>query len=722
VLNHCHFGASDAFVEQNFHEVGAADGFGLHAKATRVFPRQFQVVIKDTVLQVVEARVIHNTSEIEIESGLRAMLRRILPRTAIVALAVAAVVLVFGRRYYSSSTDLALNYSLARNIAEGLAWPHAEDYLGEMGFYPPVAHILAAIVGGLLGSTIVGVTSTALVAVFGIYLVLLCMMRFKTTLATLSAFGLFFCAAIFLSRGNHLFGGEIVHNFFFAQVVSVSLSLVAFYSVSLFSGPLQQALIGLCATALLGWVYPLAQVYLATSCFSLIALNGLKEFLLFRSIKSPTIAALILLCIGLPLAIVQHPKFAIMSKIAQYNAGDGVFPGSLATAPIMGCATALLVVAAVLFVLDLQRRLDLENPVRFIALGVAVASSGILQWLVLLLTGKGSDYGIAKHSFGIVTLLAAAIAVLFVSLLRSSKSVSNTSVYSPSQLWLVIVTGFCLMFVVLPRSAGRHPMKLLRADIDFAQHVLRHTLPPDAIGASVVIDPRLTTAEQLAISMGDFRFPKFSAIPFYLSQVRFGIPQSLWDGYVAYLKAHPIKYAIVWSEGEPTPAPSCILERSAIASLVLIDYSCYEEKGPAYKLETWVHLNRLLRAKAFLGNGWSTVEPWGVWSSGREASINFALETEHGSSSDLMLEVNVAANITAEHLKQRVEISANGQDVGSWAITTAAPTKYELRIPRSAVTGSRLEIHFVLPDAVAGGPGDPRELAIGLIDFRLRAG
>jgi hypothetical protein len=85
-----------------------------------------------------------------------------------------------------------------------------------------------------------------------------------------------------------------------------------------------------------------------------------------------------------------------------------------------------------------------------------------------------------------------------------------------------------------------------------------------------------------------------------------------------------------------------------------------------------------------------------------------------------MLEANATGNVSANHLEQRVEVSVDGQGVGSWTITTAAPSRYEIKIPQSAVTGGHLDIHFSLPGAVAGSPDDPRQLALGLIDFRLR--
>jgi hypothetical protein len=630
----------------------------------------------------------------------------------IVAVTVAAVLLAFGQHYYSWSIDLAFHYSLARNIAESWALPHEEAYLGYMGSYPPVAHLFAAIVGSFLGSTMLGMTSAALGAVVGIYIFLLSMMRFNRRDAAVFAYIIFCCSVISLRRHNVFFGGEIIGNFFFAQVIGVFLSFAAYYAITAVKGSLTQGILTVCTTYLLGWVYPLAQVYLATSCFSFIALSGLQEVLSYRALKTPTVISLSLLLVGLPLAIARHPTFRLMASAAQDNAG---YVGSLSAGSVVGCAIALLFVAGILFVFLLRGNLDLVNPIRFVALAVAVACSGILQWIVLRFFGNGSEYAVVKHGFGIVTLLVASIAVLLASRLRFSSFAITTKRNSPLPLLLAAATSFVLVFVVFP--AGR-PIRPMLDDIDFAKRVSTRDPGGELLGATVVLDPRLTTVEQFSIAFGELKMHVNAAIAFYLSQEGFGIPQSAWDEEVAYLKAHPTKYAIAWSEGEPAPSPSCIFANSPTASLVLVDYSCVEQ-GVAYRLETWVHPNRLLRAKSFLGSGWSAIEPWGVWSSGKEASIHLVLQAE-STLGDLVLEVDATGNVSAEHLEQRVGVSANRQDVGNWIITTAAPTRYEIKIPQSAVTGGHLDIHFSLPDAVAGSPGDPRELALGLIDFRLR--
>jgi hypothetical protein len=188
-----------------------------------------------------------------------------------------------------------------------------------------------------------------------------------------------------------------------------------------------------------------------------------------------------------------------MASAAQDNAG---YFGSLPAGSVVGCAISLLLVAGILFVCLLRGNLDLVNPVRFVALAVAVACSGILQWIVLRFFGSGSEYAVGKHGFGIVTLLVASIAVLFASRFRFPSTAITTKRNSPFPLLLAAATSFALMFMVLP--AGR-PIEPVLDDIDFAKRVSTQTPGRDVLGATVVLDPRLTTLEQFLIAFGELR-------------------------------------------------------------------------------------------------------------------------------------------------------------------------------------------------------------------------
>ena len=630
----------------------------------------------------------------------------IIEKILLVASSVAVTVLFFGKSYYSATIDLAWHYGLAQYIADNWAIPSGHTYLSYMGYYPPGSHILAAVVGSVLGSTMTGLTATSLGAVVGIYVLLLNAMRFESNCKTVLALAIFCCAAFVVGGHGVLFGGEIVGNFFFAQVVGVLFSFGAFYVVSGLRTSIAQALSAIFLVYLLGWIFPLAQIYLATSCFCFIALSGLREVMLRKRLQRQKITAIVLLTGGLPVSIAYHPVFVMMSSAAQNDSG---YFGSLAAGPLVVCAVSLLLVAVVLFSLHLCGRLQMLHPIRFIAFGMAVALSGMLQWIVWTYFGRGSEYAIAKHGFGVVTLLCASIAALVASLATlptSAKWLNVRSIFV-----LVSVTSVCLMFAVLPVGRSLETLIDTSTFARSASAQMRHG--PSA--PSAVFDLRLTPVEQFAVAYGNLKLHANAAVALYLSNAS-GIPERYWNENVAYLKANPLKYAVIWSDAEPIANDACVLQRNPQLSLLLIDYACHEAVG--YSLGTWLHVTRLMIPKLFLEAGWSPVEGWGVWSDGPESTLRFDV-TEAESASDLVLEMHAASYLPTGHFQQRVEVSTSSKILlGGWTMKKAEPQKYEIRIPRHVINGNQLQLLLSFPDAISVGPH--RSLALGIVDLRLR--
>ncbi len=433
----------------------------------------------------------------------------------LVGIAVVSAIIIskFCDRYYAESIDFAWQLGLVQNIAEHWPWRQPEPYLAVMAFYPPVAHVIAAAVGAPFSSTLFGLIATSLVGVVGTYMLLFSMMRFNTLSASLAANAIFCAMAAALLPGYMFWGGEIVKNFFFSQIVGTFLSLVALYAISVCPGSLGKALLALVLTYLLGWVYPLAQVYVASSAFFLLSGCALLRLLRRQPVRTQLIASLIVLLIGLPLAIAEHPLFARMAETAQHN---GAISGALPATPLIICAIALIVLAAALYCRLYVDRLDLANPMCFISLALGVACSAILQWGVLEFLGRGSEYITAKHSFGVVTLLAASAAVLFASFLRSP-DIPPVRRLAPILQPLLAATTCCgLIFLLLP-STGR-ALEPLHRDMTMVQRALQQTPGPGALGASAIFDARLTAIEGFAIANGILRLPEESAVALYLAQ------------------------------------------------------------------------------------------------------------------------------------------------------------------------------------------------------------
>jgi len=108
-----------------------------------------------------------------------------------------------------------------------------------------------------------------------------------------------------------------------------------------------------------------------------------------------------------------------------------------------------------------------------------------------------------------------------------------------------------------------------------------------------------------------------------------------------------------------------------------------------------------------LEDGWSFVEPWGVWSQGRHA----ALELPYRPGDDRVVLTLRAFSTSAW---QAVTVFENHRRVGRFFLAKRAVTR--LQLPVQPATGQDLEISFVIRHPGSPG-GDRRLLGIGLVSI-----
>lgn len=138
---------------------------------------------------------------------------------------------------------------------------------------------------------------------------------------------------------------------------------------------------------------------------------------------------------------------------------------------------------------------------------------------------------------------------------------------------------------------------------------------------------------------------------------------------------------------------------------------------------------------SWLRTGWSAPEAWGVWSDAENAVLaidprQLATIPHAERDADATLRLTLHANVfvAPTHPTQRISVSVDGRPAGDYQVTyptTAVTMVIALPRPRS---GSRamIEVRFGLPDAVSphqvGVNGDPRQLALGLVDAVISPG
>src|SRR5262249_9744171 len=138
---------------------------------------------------------------------------------------VSAVILRYGARLYTNSSDLGWHYSLANFIVHyGTLPTPADRFLGPMIGYPPLSHIIAALAGKWNEAPLTAMHMLALLSALGCYLI------FFSRLITCSVL----CCGVFIGilylirlTGGGVLGYEIIGNAFYPQLIGTFVFLLS---------------------------------------------------------------------------------------------------------------------------------------------------------------------------------------------------------------------------------------------------------------------------------------------------------------------------------------------------------------------------------------------------------------------------------------------------------------------------------------------------------------
>jgi hypothetical protein len=140
---------------------------------------------------------------------------------------------------------------------------------------------------------------------------------------------------------------------------------------------------------------------------------------------------------------------------------------------------------------------------------------------------------------------------------------------------------------------------------------------------------------------------------------------------------------------------------------------------PTYKLGESLQFASGSEGARFLGEGWSSPEPWGVWSDGSDASILLWLGREP--ESDIRLQLGANGFVSEKCPEQKIDVSINYAKVGELTYTLQNPNRSQsVYIPRSFLVGRRglIEIDFHFRNCVSpadlGLSSESRKIALGL--------
>jgi len=470
---------------------------------------------------------------------------------------------IWGKEYYATSVDLAHHYGLIQTIAlvKGVNLNHPlYSYLGGMQLYPPVTHVLAVILGGLMGSYLRGMFFVSLIALFGIYLFIGWMIKFKELIPSLISSFTFLVLLCCFHRTNIFVGGEIIENFFFAQLVGFFIFLAMVFFIGILSAHfIIKGTISLFITFVLGWVYPISAIEFAAASliFPLLSLHQQKTF---KNVSWKFATCWIIFTILQGAAIILHPSFTFMKNVSTNEGGMAVFlPPDLS---IILLTSSLAILVCVLLRTMTRSFSGLSNLSILIVSAGGICAASIAQLLLFYLIHMGSRYGTEKHIFAVSTLIAAIVSVLVACPFRKMKIATP----SLANMLLPSVTAMIALAIILPKQGA--PIKPL----DKYQQAIANLTDRRFIiqDHTVSANSHFSAVENFIVSTGDLHFDIATALGFNINPVYLG------DAYPKLLADHQIQFELTSQDSNP---PQNCIRQYLPDNIVIVDYRCIENKG-----------------------------------------------------------------------------------------------------------------------------------------------
>jgi hypothetical protein len=416
-----------------------------------------------------------------------------------------ACCLAWGWKHRSESVDMALHYTLTEYIQQNWRWPtQAVSRIGEMNWYPPVSHTVAAVVGFALGSSFLGMHIVAVLSAFFVYVVLFRLVRFSEADRTIAATIILVTLLCVFASKSVFFGAELVRNYFYPQMVGEAcLFAVVIACVKIRAAPfLKFGVYALVALAL-GWVYPIAAVQFVGAVLTLRALSIAQLLYSQRRLTISMVSSALALATVLCLAILLHPRFRHVTVV---GSGDGWVDVRVSKALIVPESIALLIVTAILAFEFIRGRLGLRQAEPLIALCGGIALASVVQSAAFHILGVGSPYATYKHLFAVSTMLLTAVVVAAIHFVRIPKFLADRPQRSAFACMVFAPAALVALAAVTQPWRGSSLRSFMQQE-RFAREAMR-ALPRDALGHTVFKHSGHSAVTQLALSMGILHLPK----------------------------------------------------------------------------------------------------------------------------------------------------------------------------------------------------------------------
>ena len=400
-------------------------------------------------------------------------------------------IVVLGARDFGGGVDGGIHYAIANQLSETLVWPFPKDsFLNWIPHYPPGAHVLAASVGAIVGSTLHGLFIVTAISVVAFYLVTADLMRGTSPFKTIETYAIFAAIAIAFRKYRFLPGNEMIDNFFFAQLAGNAALMAGFYiaykTIDLrFSRWLA---IGAITTHLVGWIFPLSAIELALAAA---ILRGMPMVALRsdirRRIVQAAISALVLVA-----AAILHPTIIDMIGISANDGGTSISDGT-----IIFLVLGMLVLMPIFLATFIGTGAVRASAI--FALGGGALAPCLLLGVLLVTGAGGSLYAVKKSGFLLGTVACMVVSILIVELIdRVARKYISQHAYAPDSLRSPSLQSVisCLFVAIVIGSIflGRtsEPISRLKSYDDDMRQLLSQGSQQSLYGSTLSMNSALT--------------------------------------------------------------------------------------------------------------------------------------------------------------------------------------------------------------------------------------
>lgn len=640
----------------------------------------------------------------------------------VIAVAVGLLYLTFNN-IWSQSADLANHYALVSRLMDDHGRLISPDpSLGEMLVYPRASHLLAAGIGHFLNSAIAGLQIAATASLLLVWIAIayiLAAFPWRARLVSLTTLGI----VLLINRlffKLQVFGQEIVSDFFFAQLAGQAALLCVLAIALRFERRSISRWVqyGFLITSILAieWIHLLP------------ALEGLGVLALFllsdtlddlRSISSlqARVKSLFISCIlfvACSLAVLTHPTFKVMRTISENN-GILRLTRFDSIGSILSLALVVAILSALLLISWQRSSSDTRRdrlPVKYLAaFGLTVSGLSVAQWAALHF-GLGSEYACKKYIYALATLLLIEAVLLIVERSLFARGQQREPVEGLTKvLDVVLVSVFVLVafFSITPRH-GALSLKAIR-DVETSVRIVAASSPQSS-GDKPLVAIHLPMENPLLdymFSTAVLRTPRDAMVMAILLNKRPASFESVSK--------------IVTARNDPTyDVPKCRMPGST-ETISVIETRCYlTEKQWNVTCRDNFDLTSAGAIHPSMLIGFSSAEPNGTWTDGRDASFKCEVPKD-GNFHPKQVEITGMGFVTANR-RQRVTATVAGT-TSTQTVDFSYPGETKvITLPVHVRDNEWLSIQLSLPDALspeqAGLSADSRVLGMQVKDIRFQ--